>query len=98
LSPLGTVPLMFKQRIIYRFITILVIFALMIVGPYSFGIVKQMQKMIEKEGQLEPARSEEYARMQRDLTARLVEQMLPFVFYIFILAFIISIFFSEKDA
>ncbi|MBI5074716.1 MAG: PAS domain S-box protein [Nitrospirae bacterium] len=87
---------MFKTKILYRFVSVLLIFALMIVIPFSLSVVKQVQKMIEKEESLEPVKSEEYSLMHKEFTAKLVEQMLPFVFYILVLSFIMAIFFLRK--
>ncbi|MBI5633398.1 MAG: PAS domain S-box protein [Nitrospirae bacterium] len=84
---------MFKTRIIYRFITVLLVFALMIVVPFSLSVVKQAQKMIEEEEKVEQVQSEEYRNMHREFTDRLVGQMLPFIFYILVLSFIMAIFF-----
>ena len=87
---------MFKTRILYRFISVLLIFALMIIVPFSLSVVKQVQKMIEKEESLEQVKSEEYSLMHKEFTPKLVEQMLPFVFYILVLSFIMAIFFLRK--
>ncbi len=87
---------MFRTRIIYRLISILIIFALMIVLPFSLSVINQTQKMIEKEETLEQVKSEEYSLMHKDFTAKLVDQMLPFIFYILVLAFIMSFFFLRK--
>ncbi len=87
---------MFRTRIIYRFISALLIFALMIVVPLSLSMVKQVQKMIEEEERIEQVKSEEYSLLHREFAGKLVEQMLPFIFYILVLAFILSFFFLRK--
>ncbi|MDP2157274.1 MAG: PAS domain S-box protein [Nitrospirota bacterium] len=87
---------MFRSRIIYRFISVLLVFALMIVIPFSLSMVKQVQKMIEAEEKIEQVKSEEYSLMHKEFTGNLVEQMLPFIFYIIVLAFMLSFFFLRK--
>ncbi len=87
---------MFKARILYRFIAVLLIFAMMIIVPFSLSVVKQVQKMIEKEEALEQGKSEEYSLMHKEFTAKIVEQMIPFIFYILVLSFIMAVFFLRK--
>ncbi|MBI5847715.1 MAG: PAS domain S-box protein [Nitrospirae bacterium] len=87
---------MFRTRIIYRFIAVLIIFALLIVVPFSLSVISQTQKMIEKEEALEQTKSHEYSLMHREFTSKLIEQMLSFIFYILVLAFILSFFFLRK--
>lgn len=87
---------MFRARIIHRFISVLLVFALMIVVPFSLSVLNQVQKMISEEEQIEQIQSEGYRYMHREFTGRLVDQMLPYIFYILVLAFILSFFFLRK--
>ena len=87
---------MFRSRIIYRFISVLLVFALMIVIPFSLSMIKQVQKMIEEEEKIEQVKSEEYSLVHKEFTGNLVEKMLPFIFYILVLAFMLSFFFLRK--
>ncbi|HYQ48228.1 MAG TPA: PAS domain-containing protein, partial [Thermodesulfovibrionales bacterium] len=87
---------MFRARIIYRLVGLLLVFALMIVGPYSFSVIKQVEKMIEKETAVDTAMSQEEALIRREFTPQLIDQMVPFAFYVLIMAFFLSIFFLRK--
>jgi hypothetical protein len=87
---------MFRTRIIYRLIAVLLVFALMIVGPYSFVIVKQVQKMMEQEEKIGQSPSDQLPQMNKEFAGKLIDQMVPFVFYIFVMALLISIFFLRK--
>lgn len=87
---------MFRTRIIYRLVGLLLVFALMIIGPYSFTFIKQVQQHFEKEEALDTQPSHEKELMHKGFTSRLVEQMVPFSFYVLIMAFFLSIFFLRK--
>lgn len=87
---------MFKTRIIYRLVGLLLVFALMIVVPYSFTFIKQVQQHFEKEEAMDRPASAERVLMHREFMSRLVDQMVPFLFYVFIMAFFLSIFFLRK--
>jgi PAS domain S-box-containing protein len=52
--------------------------------------------MIEEEEKFEQIKSAEYSQLHRDFSAKLVEQMVPYIFYILVLAFILSFFFLRK--
>ncbi|MDH4231522.1 MAG: PAS domain S-box protein [Nitrospirota bacterium] len=94
---------MFKMKFVYRLITIFLLFGLMIVLPYSLTIIKQLEKMIEEEemvsyvpggnGTIIPEKGSE---LHKEFIPRLIDQMLPYFFYILVLAFLLSIFFSRK--
>lgn len=87
---------MFRTRLIYRFISVLLVFALMIVIPFSLSMVKQVQKMIEEEEKVAQVKSGESSVIHKEYTAKMIEQMLPFIFYVLVLAFILSFFFLRK--
>jgi PAS domain S-box-containing protein len=95
---------MFKMKFVYRLITLFLVFGLMIVLPYSFTILKQVQKMIAAEdAMLKTPESgdaaithEKGTGLHEDLIPGLIEHMLPYTFYILVLAFLLSIFFSRK--
>lgn len=84
---------MFRTRILFRFISVILVFALMIVIPFSLSTIKQVEKLIEQEDKVQQVQSDEYRNMHRDFAPKLVEQMLPFIFYILVLAIIMAIFF-----
>jgi PAS domain S-box-containing protein len=87
---------MFKTRIIQRLIVLLLVFALVVVGPFSFTVIKQVQKLIEQEEALNRSGSPGEMHFHKEFTPRLVEQMVPFTFYILIMSFLLSIFFLRK--
>ena len=87
---------MFKTRIIYRLVALLLVFALMVMGPYSFSVIKQVQKMIEMENAVDTEISHEEDRIRREFAPRLIEQMVPLTFYVLIMAFFLAIFFLRK--
>ena len=93
---------MFKPKLIYRLIISFLIFALMIVIPLSFTIIKQVRIMISEEETLvgthvpqRPAEfSERETQLHKDFVPRLVDNMVPYIFYILVMALILSVFFS----
>ena len=95
---------MFKSKLVYRLITILLVFALMIVIPMSFTVIKQVQKLISDEEKTLETHEREIALethaeeidVHKNFVPKLVENMLPYVFYILAMAFLLSIFFSRK--
>lgn len=86
-----------RPRIIYRLIAVLVLFALLVTVPYTFSVIRHVQKLIHEEEQIEEqVGSEEYQQLHRDFTGRLLSETLPFLFYMIILAFVISMIFLRK--
>lgn len=88
---------MFRTKMIYRLISVFLIFAVLTLAPLTVTIVKQVNKMIEQEEEvmMKPDNAE-YAQFHRDFSLRLIEQLVPFVFYILVLAFMLSLFFMRK--
>jgi PAS domain S-box-containing protein len=95
---------MFKMKFVYRLITIFLVFGLMIVLPYSFTILDQVKKMIAAEeatlhvpeGGDTVVMTEKGTELHREFIPKLIDNMLPYIFYILVLAFLLSIFFSRK--
>lgn len=88
---------MFRNRIIYRLITAFLVFALLTLVPFAATIVKHVDRMIMEEEAARPlSEDDEYAKLHREFSSRLLEQMVPYAVYIFILAFMLSIFFMRK--
>lgn len=87
---------MFKNKLIFKQMAIFVVFAAMIVIPLTLTIVRTVNTMIMQEELMHSADSEESARAHREFSSRLIEHVTPFVFYILILVFFLSIFFSRK--
>lgn len=95
---------MFKTKLVYRLITIFLVFALMIVVPWSFTLIKQVKDMIsDEEKALETHERETSLNthekemdVHKNFIPKLLENMLPYIFYILVMAFLLSIFFSRK--
>ncbi len=86
---------MAKTRIIYRQILIFLVFAALIVVPLTFTIVKQVNMMIlQEEREMSPQQAEGTAH--REFSSKLLDQIAPFVFYILVMALMLSIFFSRR--
>ena len=93
---------MFKKKLIYRAITIFLVFALMIIIPLSFTMLKQARNIISGEEVEVPhegtalPESREAVKIRKEFVPVLIDNMLPYIFYILLLAFLMSIFFSRK--
>lgn len=95
---------MFKTKLVYRLIAIFIVFALMIVIPLSFTLIKQVQNLISEEEKIletykRETASDTYEKemdVHKEIIPKLVENMLPYVFYILALAFLLAIFSSRK--
>jgi len=93
---------MFKKKLIYRAITIFLVFALMIIIPLSFTMLKQARNIISGEEVEAPhegtalPESREAVKIRKEFVPVLIDNMLPYIFYILLLAFLMSIFFSRK--
>jgi PAS domain S-box-containing protein len=84
-----------SSRLPYKFLLMLLIFAVILIVPYSLITYSNSSKMIEGIDKVEPLNSEQRAihnRYIEDLT----ENLIALSFYIFIIAFILSLFFSRK--
>ncbi|MDA8240676.1 MAG: PAS domain S-box protein [Nitrospiraceae bacterium] len=86
---------MAKTRIIYKHIVIFLVFASLIVVPLTFTVVKQVNKMIAEEESVHPPENADYTQPHREFSDKLVGQLVPFVFYILVLALMLSILFSR---
>ncbi|MBI5639435.1 MAG: PAS domain-containing protein [Nitrospirae bacterium] len=87
---------MFKTKIIYRLIAVFLVFAIMVLVPFSFTIIKQVNNMIQEEEKFEKPRDDEYARMHQEFIPKLIDQMIPYAFYILVMAFFLAIFFLRN--
>jgi PAS domain S-box-containing protein len=84
-----------SSRLPYKFLMMLLVFAIILIVPYSLITYSSSTKMIESIENVEPFNSEQRAihdRYKEDLT----EDLIALSFYIFIIAFILSLFFSRK--
>jgi PAS domain S-box-containing protein len=83
------------SRLPYKFLMVLLIFSVILIVPYSLITYSNSTKMIEGIENVELLSSEQRAvhdRYMEDLT----EDLIALSFYIFIIAFILSLFFSRK--
>lgn len=87
---------MFKTKIIYKLILAFLVFAAMIMLPYTLTIINQTKKMIAAEDSLYPHENEEYAKMHREFVPTLIEKIVPFAIYTLIMAMFFSLFFMRK--
>ncbi|TAL25415.1 MAG: PAS domain-containing protein [Nitrospirae bacterium] len=86
---------MFKQRIIYRLLLVFIIFALIFIIPFSLTIRKEINTVIsEEEGLFPPSLKEK--EILHKLTGRIMDKALVFSLYLFVFAFLLSMFFSRS--
>jgi PAS domain S-box-containing protein len=86
---------MFKTKLIYRLLSLLLVFALMILVPYTFTFVKQTQEIINLEESMQETESEEYREVHQKFVSMILENIIPYIIYTLVLAFMISIFFMR---
>ncbi len=95
---------MFKTKLVYRLITIFIVFALMIVISFSFTLIRQVQNLISEEEKILETYKKDTALdtyekeidVHKEIIPKLIENMIPYIFYILALAFLLSVFFSRK--
>lgn len=86
---------MFKQRIIYRLLLIFIIFALILIIPFSLSIRREINNMMTEEETVclhTPVEREIHDKFSE----RFTENIIVFSFYTFIFAFFLSLFLSRK--
>ncbi len=87
---------MFKTKIFYKLMIVLLIFAAMIVVPYTYTIVVQVNKLIELEKTIDQPQSQEVLEAHRLFVSNLFRSTTPYIIYTVILAFGLSIFFMRR--
>ncbi|MBA4372899.1 MAG: hypothetical protein C0402_08540 [Thermodesulfovibrio sp.] len=87
---------MVRTKIIYRLIVMFLVFAAMITIPLTFTVITQVNKMIAEEEAMRPPSDREYENMHHVFSSRLLGQIIPYSFYILIMALMLSIFLSRK--
>jgi PAS domain S-box-containing protein len=87
---------MFKTKIFYKLMIILLIFAAMILVPYTYTIVVQVNKLIELEESFDQPQNQEVLEAHRLFVSNLFKRTTPYIIYTVILAFGLSIFFMRK--
>jgi PAS domain S-box-containing protein len=84
-----------SSRLPYKFLMVLLIFSVILIVPYSLITYSNSTKMIESIEDVEPLSSEQRAIHDRYVD-ELSENLISLSFYIFIVAFILALFFSQK--
>jgi PAS domain S-box-containing protein len=85
---------MFRKKIIYRLIVVLLLFGGLTIVPFSYTLIRHaesllLQQVVSPPGTAGPPPYGEFA-------LKMAEQMVPFVFYIFVMSFLLSIFFLRN--
>jgi len=86
---------MFKQRIIYRLFLIFLIFALILIIPFSLTVHKEVKKMMAEEEENLPPLSVEKS-IHNKFSEQFTDNIIVFSFYTFVFAIILSLFFSRS--
>ena len=87
---------MIKTKIIYKLILVFLFFAVLVVLPLTFTVVKQVDKMIDEEESLYMPDTDTYTKAHKDFAPRLIEHIVPYIFYILVMTLLLSIFFMRK--
>jgi PAS domain S-box-containing protein len=85
---------MFRKKIIYRLIVVLLLFAGLTVVPLSYTVIRQADKILAQS--LHPPEGGKVPLPYREFVPKMLERMAPFVFYILVMSFLLSIFFLRK--
>lgn len=86
---------MFKQKIIYKFFLIFLVFAIILTLPFYLTLHKEIKNMITEEESLGKETQAE-KDIHDNLLNRFTDTMFVFSFYTFIFALILSLFFSKS--
>ena len=85
---------MYKTKLVYRLISLFFVFALLIIIPLSFMILKQVKTIIG--GDAVYSGSGAGPEVYKQFLVLLFDQLLPYFLYIPLMAFLFSLFFSRK--
>jgi PAS domain S-box-containing protein len=85
---------MFRKKIIYRLITVLLLFAGLTILPFSYAVIKHAEYLLmqQKPLHLPPGGGE----IPLAFVPAMIARLLPFVFYIFVMSFLLSVFFLRN--
>ena len=86
---------MFKTKIIYKLFAVFLLFALMIVLPFSYTVVKLAHNMITEDEAVSVTPEKEMI-IHMEFIPKLFDHIFTYSFYILVLAFLFSVFFSRK--
>lgn len=87
---------MVRTKIMYRLVFAFLVFATMIMAPLTFTVVTQVNRMLAEEEAVGTPQNKEYLHLHQVFSSRLLEQMIPYSFYILMLALMLSIFVSRR--
>jgi PAS domain S-box-containing protein len=86
---------MLRNRLPYKFLILLLIFSTVLIIPLSLFTYLDFERMIRDVENIEPLMSEQKAVYLKQMD-NMVDNIISYSFYIFIVAFIISMFFSHR--
>ncbi len=86
---------MVRRKIIYRLISMFLLFAVMVTVPYTFTIIIQADRIMQAEEAVNPQNGA-FAQMHREFSRRLLQHITPYVFYIFFISLVLSMLFARK--
>lgn len=87
---------MSRMRIIYKLMAVLLLFAMVIVLPYTYTIVREAERILELEDAALHPDAVEHSEAHREFAVKLLDQLIPYVFYIVLVALVLSIFFLRR--
>ncbi|MBI5102463.1 MAG: PAS domain S-box protein [Nitrospirae bacterium] len=87
---------MTRSRIIYRLIFLFVVFALMITVPFTLTMISQVKRIVTDAPALKAAQDAGQGMAFGELSSRLLDHAVPYIFYILVMAIMLAIFFSRK--
>jgi PAS domain S-box-containing protein len=85
---------MFRKKIIYRLFTVLLLFAGLTIVPFSYTVIKYAENLLMQQESLHiPAAG---SGVPSAFVPTMIARLFPFVFYIFVMSFLLSIFFLRN--
>jgi len=84
-----------RSKLPYKFLTVLLIFAVILIVPYSLITYSNSAKMIKNIEKIQPLTTEQHS-VHDKYVDELAENLISISFYVFVIAFILSLFFSRR--
>jgi PAS domain S-box-containing protein len=85
---------MFRKKIIYRLITVLLLFAGLTIVPFSYTVIKHAESLLMQQESLHLPPGA--GGIPLTFVPTMIARLLPFIFYIFVMSFLLSIFFLRN--
>jgi PAS domain S-box-containing protein len=86
---------MLVNRLPYKFLLIFLVFSLLLILPFSLFTFLDSERMISEMDDVQPLTQEQMA-VYSQYTDHIADNLISYSFYIFIITFILSLFFSRK--